>query len=394
MSVTATFQPSTISSAPGTAAALTLLLHNDADTEEVVKLKSLGELAEHTVLQSETIYLDPGESFEVPVVIDVSPSMLSGNHTSGIEVSSGTGGKVTAEATISVEASVAYSVNLLPTRSRSGSSGKHQVVVDNTGNTPMLIEIAAEPHDSLVDIELAAPLVNVDPGKSAKVEIKVHPRARFWTGEPQEHPFTVNVEGSDHETHQFDGIFEQGPRVRPWFLPAAAGMVGALAVGTLAWFAVLRPAVESIADERAAAALEEQQLTFDEKVAELEAVAERARQLPLGVPADLRLNAEAPPGGSGNESYTVGSDRVLSVTDIVFQNPGGAVGRVALLRNGEVLLESELANFRDLDQHFVAPFRFDESALVELRLDCVTPGPNEDVCSVGATVVGFVDQAN
>ena len=389
MTVTATFQPSTISSAPGNAAALTLLLHNDAAAEEVVKLKSLGDLAEHTVLQSETIYLEPGESFEVPVIIDVSPSMVSGNHTSGIEVSSGTGGKVTAEATIAVEASVEYSVNLLPTRSKSGSNGKHQVVVDNTGNTPMLVEIAAQPYDGLVEIELAAPLVNVDPGKNARIEIKVHPRSRFWTGEPQEHPFTVNVVGSDHETHLLDGVFEQGPRVRPWFLPALAGMIGALLIGTIAWFALLRPTVESIADERAAAALEEQQLAFDETIAELEAAAE----LPLGVPADLRLNAEASPGGSANESFTVGSDRVLSVTDVVFQNPGGATGRVALLRDGEVLLESEMANFRDLDFHFVAPFQFDELATVELRLDCVTPGPNEGTCSVGASVVGFVDQA-
>ena len=37
MTVTATFQPSTISSAPGNAAALTLLLHNDAEAEEVGK---------------------------------------------------------------------------------------------------------------------------------------------------------------------------------------------------------------------------------------------------------------------------------------------------------------------------------------------------------------------
>lgn len=394
MTVTATFQPSNLTSSPGSAAALTLLLNNDATTEEVVKVGALGALAAHTVLQSETIYLDPNETFEVPVIVDVSTSMPSGNHIAAIEVSSGTGTKVIAEATIMVEELVGYAVDLLPAHSTSGGSGKHQIVVDNTGNTPMSIEIAVQPHGSLVDIELAAPLVNVDPGKRAKVELKVHPRARYWTGENQEHPFTVDIAGSDHATHQLQGVYEQGPRVRPWVLPAAAGMIGALAVGTLAWFALLRPQVESIAEERAAVALEEQQRVFDDKIAELEAAGERARQLPLGVPADLRLKAEAAPGSSANESYTVGSDRVLSVTDVVFENPGGAAGRMTLLRDGEVLLESELANFRDLDRHFVAPFRFDESSTVELRLDCVTPGPNEDACSVGATVVGFVDEAD
>jgi len=393
MTVTATFQPSTISSSPGSAAALTLHLHNDADAEAVVKLKALGDLAAQTVLESETIYLDPGESFEVPVIVDVSSTMLSGRHTSGIEISSGADTKITAEATIAVESAVAYSVTLLPARSSSGGSGKHQVVVDNTGNTPMMVEIGAHPHDDLVDIELAAPLLNVDPGTSAKVELRVHPKVRFWNGDPQEHPFTVDVAGSDNETLQLEGVFEQGPRVRPWFLPAAAGMIGALAVGTLAWFALLKPAVDSIADDRAAAALEEQQGAFDEKIAELEAAGERARQLPLGVPVDQRLNVEAAPGGSANESFTVGSDRVLSITDVVFQNPAGATGRVMLLRDGEVLLESELANFRDLDLHFVAPFRFDESATVELVLECAAAGPNDESCTVGATVIGFVDQA-
>ncbi len=394
MTVSATFQPSTITSTPGNAAALTLRLHNDATSEEVVKLKALGELAEHTVLQSETIYLEPGESFDVPVIVDVSATLTSGSHTSGIEVSSGNGSRITAEAVIAVEETVAYAVSLLPPRSSSGSSGKHQVVVDNTGNTPMMIEVAAQAVDNRVDIELAAPLVNIDPGKTAKIEMKLHPRARFWNGQPQEHPFTVRVAGSDHQVHELEGVYEQGPRVRPWFGPALAGMLGALLIGTIAWFALLKPAVESIADDRAAVALEEQQTAFDEKVAELEDAAERARQLPLGTPADLRLNAEAAPGGSANESFTVASDRVLSVTDVVFQNPDGAVGRVALLRNGEILLESELANFRDLDLHFVAPFRFDSSDTVEIQLTCETPGPNAAACTAGASIIGFVDQAD
>ncbi len=386
MTVSATFQPSTITSTPGNAAALTLRLHNDAQSEEVVKLKALGELAEHTVLQSETIYLEPGESFEVPVIVDVSTTLTSGSHVSGIEVLSGNGSRVTAEAMIAVEQTVAYAVSLVPPRSSSSKSGKHQVVVDNMGNTPMTIDVAAETDQGGIDLELAAPLVNVDPGKRAKIEMRLRPQVRFWSGSPKEHPFNVRVTGSDHQIHELAGIYEQGPRLQPWVVPALAGMLGALLIGIIAWFALLRPAVESIADERAALAL-------DEALADLEAAAERARQLPYGTPADLRLNAEASPGGSANESFTVASDRILSVTDVVFQNPDGAVGRVALLRSGEVLLESELANFRDLDLHLVAPFRFEGSDTVEIQLTCETPGPGQTMCTVGTSIVGFVDQA-
>jgi hypothetical protein len=303
-------------------------------------------------------------------------------------------GLLTAEATISVVASSTYSVSLAPARSSSAAAGKHRVTIDNTGNTPIVIELAATSATDNVEIEIAAPLVKIDPGKSAKVELKVHPRERFWNGDGVEHLFDVHVGGSDDAAHLLSGSFTQGPRFRPWFLPAAAGALIALLLGSLAWFAVLQPQVESIADDRANLANEAEQIALNDKIAELEAAAEEARAFPLGSPTDLRLNAEAAPGDTANESFTVASDRVLSVTDIVFQNPDGAVGRVALLRSGKVLLESELANFRDLDLHFVAPFRFDNNDTVEIQLDCQTPGPVNNSCEVSATILGFIDQAD
>lgn len=369
-------------------------MHNDSETEQIVQLKAVGELAEHTVLQSETVYLEPGEEFEIPVVVDIGNALPAGDHASQIEVAAGEQGLFTAEATISVVASSTYSVALSPVRSNSAGVGKHRVTIDNTGNTPIVIELAAKSAADTADTELATSQVNVDPGKSATVELKVHPRTWFWNGDAVEHLFDVEVVGSNDVAHQLSGAFTQGPRFRPWILPAAAGTLGALILGSLAWFAVLQPQVESIADERAALANEAEQATLNEKVAELEAAAVEARSLPLGSPADLRLNAEAAPGGTANESFTVASDRVLSVTDVVFQNPDGAVGRVALLRSGEVLLESELANFRDLDLHFVAPFRFESNDTVEIRVSCQTPGPDDRTCDVSATILGFVDQAD
>jgi|TARA_R110002110_G_scaffold316223_4_gene529213 hypothetical protein len=394
MSVTATFQPSLLEASAGVAAALALCVHNDSTTEQVVRLKAVGELAQNTMLQSETICLEPGEEFEVPVVVDISNALPAGNHATQIEVTAGEQDLLTAEATIFVAALSTYSFTLSPARSNSASVGKHCVEIDNTGNTPIAIELVATSAADTVEIELAATLVNVEPGKRAKVELKVHPQEWFWNGDAVEHLFDVHVAGSDDAAHRLSGTFTQSPRFRPWFLPAATGALIALLLGSLAWLAVLQPQVESIADERAALANEAEQIALDEKIAELEAAAEEARSLPLGSPTDLRLIAEAAPGDTANESFTVASDRVLSVTDIVFQNPDGAVGRVALLRSGKVLLESELANFRDLDLHFVAPFRFDSNDTVEIRVDCQTPGPVNANCEVSATILGFIDQAD
>lgn len=418
MTVTATMQPSALRSEAGRAATLTLQLHNDDGAPAVLQLTALGELAEYTTIQPATVHLGPEAGIDVPIVIDLGIGLPARPHTVDIEVLSGLGDRVAATASIDVEAPTDsppafspstsplldtpvggngtsdYSVSLSPARSTGATNGRHRIVVDNSGKVPVMVEVAVASNSDTVEIDVAAPMINVDPGKDARIELQAHPRATFWTGGPQEHPFDIKVTGDDGRTQTLNGVYEQGPRLRPWLVPAAVGALGGLALSALAWFALLRPATESIADDRAAAAIEEQQAAFDDKILELEQAAERARQLPLGVPADLRLNVEAAPGTPALESYTVASDRRLSVTDVIFQNPDGAVGRVALLRNDVVLLESELANFRDLDLHFVAPFAFTGSDTVEVRLECATPGPDDAVCAVGVTIIGFVDQVD
>ena len=159
------------------------------------------------------------------------------------------------------------------------------------------------------------------------------------------------------------------------------------------WFAWLRPWVTDQADQAAADAIEADRAALQQRIDELEQAAAEAEELPLGEPYDLRLDV-APAGGNVAEaSEPVPTRMVLSVTDVVFQNPGGAVGTVTLLRDDEVLLQSELANFRDFDLHLVAPYVFDGGSMVTLRVDCRTPGPNGSGCEVGASIVGFLDEA-
>ncbi len=258
---------------------------------------------------------------------------------------------------------------------------------------PITVEIATTTEPDVV-AEVAAPAVNIDGGKSAKVELRVAPLSRFWSGPPVEHPFTVLLNGSDSEQLTLEGMYEQGPRVRPWVVPALAGMIGSLLLGTLAWFVLLRPAVENIAIDQATELDEAQQAALDERVAAIEAAAEEASRLPLGEPTDLRLSVSAAAATTATEAFDFdqsGTGRVLSISDVIFQNPTGAVGRVELLRDDEVLLDQEMANFRDLDFHLVAPFQVDSRSTISLRVTCQTPGPGTDSCEAAATIIGFVD---
>lgn len=78
----------------------------------------------------------------------------------------------------------------------------------------------------------------------------------------------------------------------------------------------------------------------------------------------------------------------------MLQNPTGAVGTVSWRRGDEVILQSELANFRDFDLHFVAPYQFEEGVTMVLEVECRTPGAGQSSCPVGASLVGFVDEAD
>lgn len=392
MSVTASFQPDRISAAPGNAAALSLHLQNNTDTERMITLSVSGALAAQTVLQTETIYLDPNEHFQVPVIVDASANLVAGPHNCVIEIKDDKHTS-TAAATVDISATEAWVARLEPQRSKSATAGRHKVAVENSGNVPIMVELHSTAGSDLAT-ELAAPAVNIDPGKTAKVEFRVAPHARFWSGPPVVHPFQLNVHGSNGEHCELDGLYEQGPRVRAWFGPALAGMVGALAVSTIAWFALLKPSVENIAIERATELDAVQQAELDDQVIAIEAAAEEASELPLGEPTDLRLSVSATPATTSTEEFNfdaAGVGRVLSISDVIFQNPTGAVGRVELLRDDQVLLDQEMANFRDLDFHLVAPLRVDSGSSIALRVTCTTPGPGTEACETAATVIGFVD---
>ena len=392
MPVTATFQPDRIAASPGDTAALTLQLLNTSDEECMVKLRAGGGLAAQTVLQTETIYLDPNELFEVPVIVDANSALPAGMHSCVIEVDEA-GETINAAASVEILEEAGYSARLEPPSSRSASAGRHKVAIENSGNVPLMVELAVNTSEH-VAAELAAPAVNIDPGKTAKVELRLNPHSRFWSGSEQQHVFSVDVSGSNGEHVQLDGEYTQGPRVRPWFVPALAGMLGALVLGALAWFLFLEPQVRDIAQEEAAELDEAQTEEFQAQVDAIQLAAEEASELPLGEPVDLRLDVTAGAAASQTTAFVFdedGTGRQLSISDVIFQNPTGAVGTVELMRDDRILLQSNMANFRDLDFHLVAPFRVTSAQEISLRVECVTPGPGTESCEVAATITGFVD---
>jgi hypothetical protein len=394
MTITTSLDPASTTSMPGTSVPFALRLHNPDQTAQTVTLRPVGGLAEFTVVDVQTFELQPDGSVEVPTVISIPASLPPGTHSSEIAVSVGDVDVATAEVTVNVGTSAAYAVSITPARSRSASKGRHRLAIENRGNVPVDVSVVFTTDDPTITIEPDTALVSVVAGSSASVEATVVPLEKFWNGPTIEHDFAVTTSGSDGQTFELPSTYVQRPRLRPWWGPTLAGALAALLIGVVLWFAVLAPWIRSTADEAAEDANAADRNALDAKIEELDAAAAEAKELPLGEPADLRLAVEADVGATASDSFRVGTSVVWSVTDIIFQNPTGAAGQVRLMRDDDILMESELANFRDLDFHLVAPFVFDAGSTIQVEVTCDAPGPDQDSCSVGTTLAGFTDETD
>ena len=73
----------------------------------------------------------------------------------------------------------------------------------------------------------------IEAGTSTFVDITAIPNEKFWNGPPVEHGFMVATIGSDGQSFDLHGTFEQQPHLRPWWGPALANAALALLIGTI-----------------------------------------------------------------------------------------------------------------------------------------------------------------
>ncbi|MGZ6986917.1 MAG: hypothetical protein ACXVKP_18610, partial [Ilumatobacteraceae bacterium] len=109
---------------------------------------------------------------------------------------------------------------------------------------------------------------------------------------------------------------------------------------------------------------------------------------PFGNPADFQLGFGAPEP-TGPTVFDHPFTTTFAVTDMVLQNPNGDTGLVQIKRDGNILLQSALENFRDLDLHFVAPYMFNPGSKLTMSVSCTTPGPVITNCTISGSFGGF-----
>jgi hypothetical protein len=416
--------------APGGEAETLLTIRNTGDIVEAYHFEVLGDAGRWTTVEPPAVSVFPGTEEQARVVFRPprAPWVAPGETPFAVRVipTERPEGVVVPEGAVQVLPYSETTAEILPRTSRGRRNAKHEIAIDNRGNTPLRVGINGADPDGALAFSARPPTVAVPPGEAVFASLKVRHRRRLWRGQPVTRPFQALVVAENHPPLTLDAATLQDPVVPRWSGRAAA--LAALALLALAglWFGILRPAVQSAAKDAVATPLR----AAEKKATAAQDTAQRAeekvdtavgpnpgRPLPtpsggrppvvapppvkpgtVTAPFGDRLEVEAAAGRAGTDTFTSASRTTLVVTDLILQNPQGDVGRVDVIVDNKLLLTLALANFRDIDYHFVSPLEITPGRTVRLRVTCQAPGPRlagtgSDRCRAFMTMAGTTRKA-
>lgn len=395
---------------PGDELTCGLTVRNNSDVVEAYQFEVVGEVAQWTVVEPSELSVFPGTEQSVTVRFQSPRSwrVRPGEMPFAIRVlpTERPGDAVAPEGVLFVHAFTETTAEIIPRTSTGRRNARHEVAVDNRGNVPIIADVQGLDPDGQLNLRSRPPRVEIAPGSTEFVRIQVRHRRWLWQGTPVTHPFQVQVtpEAAVDPPMPADApIVLDAGAVQTALIPRGLRrLVAALLVAAVllagAWFLLLRPAIRSTATE----AVEKPLKTVADKAESAGKKADDAKETadnteavvnsgggpPSSAPpstgavkistAPVTVNLQTNLGASATaktDKLTVKAKTTLIVTDLVLQNPQGDAGRVDVIVDDKAILTLSLANFRDLDYHFVSPIQINSGKVLALRTVCQTPGP-------------------
>ncbi|MGB8384770.1 MAG: hypothetical protein WCG47_26595 [Dermatophilaceae bacterium] len=401
----------------GERVALPLQVTNARDVVEDYRVQLRGIPAEWCSVEPEEFNLYPGTA--QTVTVDVHPPRASwvpaGEARLGvlIEPLQRPDEPVVHEAVIDVLPFYDTMAELVPRTSHGRRGAKHQVAVDNRGNTPVTVELAGDPGSDAITATPSPKSVTVGPGEAAFCDLRVRPTELMWTGPARTLPFSLTVNPPESEPLPLDGTHLQDPVLPKWFFKALAGLLALVLLLAGLWALLLRPTIESAAK----AAVEEPMKTAAAEASSAKEAAAQAQQgkteaqaaaasaqtlvgqppAPKTVTAPFsgRLEVTANPTETKTEQFKLEPGQSLSLTDLVLENTQGDSGLLTIkLGDKTTLLTQALESFRTTDYHFVTPVVFGDASVLSLNVTCNKPGapPNATPPTTCHNAVSFGGQ--
>jgi hypothetical protein len=419
MPTSASLSTARVDVAPGGTSTVELTVRNTGAVVDEFRIDAVGPAAPWITASPSVVPLFPGAS--APVVLTIA----AGEVRVGIKVSSreDPAGSSVEEFTLVVAPFDGSEAELIPRMARGGRKATVELAVDNHGNRRAQHTVTAFDVDNALRIEADPPSIAVDAGRAEFGRQHITPNKTFLRGPDRTLPYQVELADGGGSTMHLDGTFVQTALLPRWLLRLLALLLLLLIALLVLWQVAFKPVIRSAAKQAATQQVDDAAAkAATQPASALGATPAGGGSKPAGGGAttttapgsgssggapgggaaagggddgkggtsvDKRLAVEAAPGETATAEWKPGGDKDrFSLTDVVLQNPKGDTGTLRIKRGGDVLLESALENFRDLDFHFIAPYIVQGKPLV-LEVVCANAA-GQSSCKAAATLSGFL----
>ena len=429
MGAIAQLSSATVDVEPGRGAAMAITVRNTGSVVDRFSFECVGPAGGWVTFAPETLSLFPEASGTVNVMFSPPrlPTVAAGPTPFGIRVASAEdpAGSVVEEGTLNVAAFSDVGVELVPRITRGRRTGRAQLAVDNRSNCPYQAELEGSDPAAALTIAFSPAVVDVPPGGASFVKLRLRPKQTFWRGPTTMKPFRLTLNNrpaavasapggppadaapSPHPSQLFaDGSMSQEAMLPKWLVAAVVALIALAAILVLLWFTVLKPQIRSTAKDEVNKQLAAQGLTSTGAGNQAggnnsgsnggngTTATTTGGSTSTGGPSAASVSGVTVNGTSGAHGngtvtvYTVPSGRTLEITDLLVENPNGNTGTLEIARSGTVLMQWALANFRDLDYHWIVPTIFGPGTQLQLVVGGCSAGCSPGIYYAGNLVRG------
>ncbi len=402
MTVQAWFATHDAEIVPGSSMTLSLTITNLGNTTDSFALTPSGLAASWTTIRPAYITLFGGaqETVEVELSPPRLPSTTAGPVALGVRVvPQGSPDDVeTAEVTVHVAYTYDRRISMLQPALRARRRATFELLVENQGNSQASCRMHLIDPTGRLDGDFDPPAVGIEPGGTSLVRLKMHATRRQWERRSRSIPFRVEADQQGAPAAEVTAAFVQAPVVPERLGARLLALVAVAGLGAAGWVWLLRPAIDSAAED-AVAERPPVQVTITTEpgvttpTTVVTSVAPADDGFEGGDPQSILLPGSASESDSSSQPWTVPDGKALLVTDYLVQNPAGDSGTASLTFGDPTnTLEWDLAvhlDGIDVTNRFTTPIRLTAGQQVVFDVTCVSPGrPGSSACSARAFING------
>jgi hypothetical protein len=402
--ITSLEQPS-LAVTPGEQAHCVVQIRNTGSIVDQFAVDVIGDAQQWATAEPRVVNLMPGDVGTVALTFAPprSPDARAGQTPFGVRVKSREDpeGSVVEEGVITVAAFMELRAEVTPRTSHGRTRGRHELVIDNLGNSPAEVELIATDSEERLSFRFRQPTLTVEPGTAAFVPFSARPHKRYLRGAERKHQFQTTALTTGGDPVSADGTFIQNQLLPKWLLPVLAALLALIILAVALWFTVVKPEVQSTAKQAVADQITPVISIADQAQQKADSAQQQAAQAQQaaggaapkpgtgtgtgtgagdipGTDTDFRIVANAPVTADANNFKKFGmdtlppADKTLVVTDFLLQNPYGDTGIIRIQRDNQVLAEFGLANFRAFDYHVGQTWRFAPGQHLVITVNCAT----------------------